>query len=135
MSEELQSLVILASALSGVLAAFAGLIFGALTFRYTKLVKAIYGTGVPKAIIRYSLISTVITLAMSFFLLYRMGYVATQGKDFDSRDWVLFDSLIGINLFVIALRGLEEFKSSMRTMLGVDEKKVSLFNTDFTDLK
>lgn len=135
MSEELQSLIVLSSALSGALSAFAGLIFGALSFRYAKLVKAIYGTELPRKIVVYSRISTVITLGIAFFLLHRMGYVATVGEDFAPRDWVLFDILVGLNLFVIALRGMEDFKFRMRMMLRKNPDQANLFNTDFTDLK
>lgn len=135
MSEELQSLIILTSALSGALAAFAGLIFGALAFRYSKIVKSIYGTELPKNIMLYSLVSTAITLGVSFFLLYRMGYVATTGLDFEPRDWVLFDILVGLNLFVIALRGMEDFRFRMRIMLRNHPDKANMFSTDFTDLK
>lgn len=135
MSEELQSLIILTSALSGALAAFAGLIFGALTFRYVKLVKAIYGTELPRKIVAYSVASTVITLGVAFFLIYRMGYVATVGQDFEPRDWVLFDVLVGLNVFMIALRAMEDFKFRMRLMLRKDPSSANLFNTDFTDLR
>ena len=135
MSEELQSLIVIASALSGVLSAFAGLIFGALAFRYSKIVKTLYNTDLPRDIVTYSFISAAITLGLSIFLIYRMGYVATTGQDFELRDWVLFHILVGLNVFIIALREIEDFKIRMRVMLRQNPESTNLFNSEFTDLK
>ncbi len=135
MSQELQSLIILVSALSGALAGISGLIYYALLLRYAKLVKALTGRSIPRKIGILSLVSAAITLGIGIFLLYRMGYVATVGEDFSQRDWVLFDLLVGINLFVIAIRGIEDFKFRMAMMLGKDPEDVTLIDTSFTDLK
>ena len=135
MSEELQSLIVLVSALSGGLAAISGLIYYALLLRYAKLVKALTGKNIPRKFGVLSLSAAAITLGIGIFLLYRMGYVATVGADFDTRDWVLFDLLLGINLFVIALKGMEDFKYRMSHMLGKDPDEVTLLDTSFTDLK
>lgn len=135
MTDELQSLVILISALSGALAAISGLIYYALLLRYIKLVKALTGLLVPRKVVVLSMLSSAITIATGMFMLYRMGYVATTGHDFSVQDWILFHLLVGINLFVIALRGIEDFKFRMSLMFSRKPGEPSLIDTSFSDLK
>lgn len=133
MSEELQSLIVLVSALSGALSVTAGLIYYALLLRFSKLVKNTTGESIPKNIGILSLISAAFSIGIGMFLLYRMGIVATTGEDFSSRDWVVYHLLVGCNLFTIALRGIETFKYRMGQMLGRDPKQIRVFDSSMAD--
>ena len=118
MSPELQSLIVLVSAVSGGMAFLSGIIFYVMTLRYAQLMKTVSGLKFPKKLGVYSLIIASIAIALGMFLLYRMGMVANTGVDFGPSDWLLFDFLVGAQLFLSALWCMEDFKFRFKTIFS-----------------
>jgi hypothetical protein len=85
---------------SGLLSLVGGLIMLPFLLHYPDYISIKFDAELNPKVIRNGYIVAGISILTACFFTFRIFYIITQGKDFESHDWLSYDFLVGFYMFL-----------------------------------
>lgn len=85
---------------AGLLSLVGGLIMLPFLIHYPEYISIKFDAELNPSVIRNGYIAAGISILAACFFTFRIFYVLTQGHDFDGSDWLAYDFLVGLSMFL-----------------------------------
>jgi hypothetical protein len=131
MSEYDIFLSVTVSVISGVGAILGGWMLIPFISYYQEYILIKYNQDLDGGVLRRGYFAAAIAIILGLFYIFRVFYIVSNHKDFDSGDWMLSDMFTGIDMFMSSHFFLSLYRERRRIEKLVADKNDSLLSETF----